>query len=43
MRLEGWHVLLLLSTLVLAAAVVVAVTLLVRWTLRIARRRADDG
>ncbi|MCB5294581.1 hypothetical protein [Arthrobacter sp. SO3] len=39
MRLEGWHVLVLLATLVMAAIVVVAVTLLVRWTLRWARRK----
>lgn len=43
MRLEGWHLLILLPTVVVAAAVVVAVTLLVRWTVRRANNRADDS
>jgi NADH:ubiquinone oxidoreductase subunit K len=42
MRLEGWNIMMLLVMLVAAAAAVVQVTLLVRWTLRWARRR-DDG
>lgn len=43
MRLEGWHVMVLLSTVVMAAAVV-AGTLLVMWTVRRARKRnTEDG
>jgi Flp pilus assembly protein TadB len=43
MRLEGWHVMVLLMTLVVAAVVVVAATLIVRWTLRWGRRKDTDG
>ena len=39
MRLEGFNVLVLLVMLVIAAAVIGAVTLIVRWTLRFANRR----
>ncbi len=44
MRLEGWHVVVFLA-LLLAAGVVVAVTLIVLWTVRIARKRnsGDPG
>ena len=40
MRLEAWHVLVLLILLVVAAVVIVAVTLLVRWVIRAADHRA---
>jgi hypothetical protein len=43
MRLEGWHMMVLLAMLVMVAVVVVAVTLLVRWALRWARRRDTGG
>jgi hypothetical protein len=43
MRLEGWNILVLLVMLVTAAVVVVAVTLLVRWTLRLSRRWENGG
>jgi hypothetical protein len=36
MRLEGWHVVVFLALVLLAAAVVVAVTLIVLWTARLA-------
>lgn len=42
MRLEGWHVMVFLAMLVVAV-VVVAVTLLVRWTLRLARRKNGEN
>ncbi len=34
MRLEGYHVVLMLGTVLTVAAVVVGVTLLIRWALR---------
>jgi len=40
MRLEGWNVLVML---VLVAAVVVAVTLIVLWTVRLIRNRRSGG
>jgi Flp pilus assembly protein TadB len=43
MRLEGWNIMVLLVMVVTAAVVVLAVTLLVRWTLRLARRRENEG
>lgn len=44
MRLEGWHVMQLLATMLLVAAVVVAVTLIVLWTVRQTRKRnGGDG
>jgi hypothetical protein len=44
MRLEGWHVVVFLALqLLLAAGVVVAVTLIVLWTVRIARKRNSGG
>lgn len=42
MRLEGWHVMVLLAALVLAA-VVAGVTLVVLWALRLVRRRNTGG
>jgi Flp pilus assembly protein TadB len=42
MRLEGWNVLVLLVMLVVAAGAIVTVTLIVRWTLRLANRRRED-
>ena len=38
-RLEGWHVMVFLAMLVMVAIVVVVVTLIVRWTLRLVRRK----
>lgn len=44
MRLEGWHAMVFLATLLVAALVVVAVTLIVLWTVRWAKRRNNgDG
>ena len=43
MRLEGWNVMVFLAMLVLAAAVVVAVTLIVLWTVRLFRNRRHGG
>lgn len=43
MRLEGWHVMVFLAMLAVVAIVVVAVTLLVRWTLRWARRKSNGS
>jgi len=43
MRLEGWNVMVFLTMLVLLAAVVVAVTLIVLWTLRLVRKRRSGG
>ena len=42
MRLEGYNILVLLMLLVIAAAVIVGVTLIVRWTLRLTNRRPRD-
>lgn len=39
MRLEGWHVMVLLAVVLMAALVVVVVTLIVLWTLRQVRKR----
>jgi heme/copper-type cytochrome/quinol oxidase subunit 2 len=39
MRLEGWHVMVLLAMLVMIAVVIVVVTLIVLWTVR----RTNDG
>jgi nitrogen fixation protein FixH len=43
MRIEGWHVMLLLVMVVVAVGVIVAVTLIVRWTLRLTARRHRPG
>ncbi|MDQ0820758.1 heme/copper-type cytochrome/quinol oxidase subunit 2 [Arthrobacter sp. V4I6] len=43
MRLEGWHVMVFLAMLLLAVAVVVAVTLVVLWTVRLVRKRQSGG
>ena len=43
MRLEAWHVLVLLILLVVAIVVIVAVTLLVRWVVRTADRRGGSN
>jgi heme/copper-type cytochrome/quinol oxidase subunit 2 len=43
MRLEGWHVIVLLAMVMLAAAVIVVVTLIVLWTVRLARKRSRGG
>jgi hypothetical protein len=40
-RLEGWHVAVLLVALVLVAVVVVAVVFIARWILRVAKGRTD--
>jgi hypothetical protein len=42
-RLEGWHVVVFLAMLVMVAIVAVAVTLIIRWTLRRARRKDTGG
>lgn len=42
MRLEGYHVILLLVLVLMAAAVVVGVTFLVRWALRLGRKQEGD-
>jgi hypothetical protein len=42
MRLEGYHVVVLLVMVLIVAAVIVGVTLLVRWALRL-RREGDGG
>ena len=41
MRLEGWHVIVLLIMVMLVAAAIVVGTLIVLWTL--ARKRKHDG
>jgi hypothetical protein len=43
MRLEGWNVMVFLVMLVLAAAVVVAVTLIVLWAVRLVRKHRSGG
>jgi heme/copper-type cytochrome/quinol oxidase subunit 2 len=43
MRLEGWHVMVFFAMLLAMAAVVVAVTLIVLWTVRQARKRKSEG
>lgn len=44
MRLEGWHVMVFLAMLVMAAVVVLGVTLVVLWTVRgIRRKNNGDG
>jgi heme/copper-type cytochrome/quinol oxidase subunit 2 len=43
MRLEGWHVMVFLAMLLVVAAVVVAVTLIVLWTVRLVRKRKSGG
>lgn len=43
MRLEGWHAGVFLAMLLAVAAVVVAGTLIVLWTVRQARKRKGDG
>lgn len=43
MRLEGWHVVVFLAMLVMVAIVVGVVTLIIRWTLRRARRKDTGG
>ena len=43
MRLEGYHVVVLLVLVLTAAAVVVGVTFLVRWALRLGRKQEGDG
>jgi hypothetical protein len=42
MRLEGYHVVVLLVLVLTAAAVVVGVTFLVRWALRLGRKHEGD-
>ncbi|MDI3214095.1 transposase family protein [Arthrobacter sp. AL12] len=42
MRVEGWHVMLFLATLLAVAAVIVAVTLVVLWTVRRVRIAAAN-
>lgn len=41
MRVEGYHVVVLLVLVLIVAAVIVGVTLLVRWAARLGRK--DDG
>lgn len=43
MRLEGWHVMVFLGMLFMAAVVVVVVTLIVLWTVRWAKKRNRGG
>lgn len=43
MRIEGYHVVILLVMVLTVAAVVVGVTLLVRWAVRLGRKRKGDG
>ena len=43
MSLEGWHVMVFLAMLLAAAAVVVAVNLIVLWTVGVVRRRKPGG
>jgi hypothetical protein len=43
MRLEGWNVKVFLMMLVLGAVVVVPVTLIVLWTVRLVRKRRSGG
>jgi heme/copper-type cytochrome/quinol oxidase subunit 2 len=39
MRLESWHVILLMAMMFFAIAVVIAVTLIVLWTVGMVRKR----